>query len=148
MSISANVSCCLVSAPEKRVTKSGNPFVTAKAKVSTGDGLRMWVDLAVFDSRVASELAVLPVGAALAVAGDLYQTSWTSKDGDARSSWKMTVFGILNAAELSTSAKATRFNKSGGSANYARSIAAARPSADDSRSVARLWRDEVSRAAD
>jgi single-stranded DNA-binding protein len=145
MSISANVSCCLVSAPEKRVTKSGNPFVTAKAKVSTGDGLRMWVDLTAFDSRVASELAVLPVGAALAVAGDLYQTSWTSKDGDTRSSWKMTVFGILNAAELSTAARSARFNKPGGSVNYAQAIASARPSADDSRSVMRLWASEADR---
>lgn len=128
----------LKDAPAVRTSKAGREFLTATLRVLTG-GERgsLFIDVMAFEAGVVESLRVMKAGAPIALSGEMTPTTWTAKDGTTRSGWRMTASAMLTP-EMPNKG-------SGQQMDYARSIAAARPASQDSRSVMKLWEGEVGR---
>ena len=81
--------------PEQRTSKTGKPFVTAKARVSTGDGESVFVNVICFSESVCAALLALAAGDAVALAGTLKPGAWLDRDGTARPSLDLVAGQVL-----------------------------------------------------
>jgi hypothetical protein len=127
----------LKDAPALRTSKAGREFLTATLRVLTG-GERgsLFIDVMAFEAGVVESLRVMKAGAPIALSGEMTPTTWTAKDLTTRSGWRLTASAMLTP-EMP--------KKGSGQMDYARSIAAARPANQDSRSITKLWEGEVGR---
>jgi single-stranded DNA-binding protein len=81
----------LFRAPERRTSKTGTPFATAKMSAKQSDGEGIFISLICFDTELVERLTGLQAGAALAVAGRVSLTTYTAKDGNPRPGMDMVV---------------------------------------------------------
>jgi len=92
--IEALISGKLHGKPERRMSKSGNPFVTAKVRVPTGDDAA-FVAVVAFADTVQSMLLALDESEAVSLAGTLTADAWTDRDGKARPSLSLVANTVL-----------------------------------------------------
>lgn len=92
--IGAVVSGTLVGDPVERVTREGKAFTTASLRVPAGEDA-VFVGVAAFNPVAAGRLAQMRKGGAVAAVGVLEQTTWTGKDGNERTGWRLTASEVL-----------------------------------------------------
>jgi single-stranded DNA-binding protein len=94
--IGAVVTGTLVADPVERTTSKGSRFVTATLRVAAGEDA-IFVGLAAFDATAADRLAQMRKGGVCSACGVLEQTSWTTKDGEGRTGWRLTANEVMTA---------------------------------------------------
>lgn len=94
--IGANVYGTLTADPIERQTQAGKPFVTATLRVAAGSDA-LFIGVAAFDPTAAARLMQMRKGGVVAACGVLEQTSWTAKDGESRTGWRLTASEVLTA---------------------------------------------------
>ena len=110
MSIEALILGKLHQRAEQRTSKTGRPFVTAKARAATGDGESLFVNVIAFGDTECAALLALDAGDSLALAGTLKPGAWTDREGNARPSLDvvavkvLTVYGLKKKREASEQA--------------------------------------------
>lgn len=86
--------------PVARETKTGNTMATANLAVNAArhgeDEVTVWFSLAAFGKQ-SDELLRHGKGDILAAMGSLHRTRFTSRTGEARESWSLTVDAIVSA---------------------------------------------------
>jgi single-stranded DNA-binding protein len=112
MSIEALILGKLHQRAEQRTSKTGRPFVTAKARTAAGEGDALFVNVIAFGETACAALLALDAGDSLALAGTLKPGAWTDREGNARPSVDMvaaqvlTVYGLKKKREASGQAAA------------------------------------------
>lgn len=112
MSIEALILGKLHQRAEQRTSKTGRPFVTAKARTAAGDGDALFVNVIAFGETACAALMALDAGDSLALAGTPKPGAWTDREGNARPSVDMvaaqvlTVYGLKKKREASGQASA------------------------------------------
>lgn len=107
MSIEALILGKLHQRAEQRTSKTGRPFVTAKARTAAGEGDSLFVNVIAFGETACAALLALDAGDSLALAGTLKPGAWTDREGIARPSVGMvaaqvlTVYGLKKKREAS-----------------------------------------------
>jgi putative DNA primase/helicase len=105
MSIEALILRKLHQRAEQRTSKTGRPFVTAKARAAAGDGELLFVNVIAFGKTACAALLALDAGDSLALAGTLKPGAWTDREGNARPSLDvvatqvLTVYGLKKKRE-------------------------------------------------
>jgi single-stranded DNA-binding protein len=105
MSIEALILGKLHQRAEQRTSKTGRPFVTAKARAAAGDGESLFVNVIAFGDTACAALLALEAGDSLALAGTLKPGAWTDREGNARPSLDvvaaqvLTVYGLKKKRE-------------------------------------------------
>jgi hypothetical protein len=94
MSIFALASGTLFRRPERKVSKAGKPYVSAKLRSGDGDST-IWIALFAFSDTAQAELSALDDGDALAAQGRLSAELYQPTGGGARVNLSMTVSVIL-----------------------------------------------------
>ena len=89
MSIEALILGKLHQRAEQRTSKTGRPFVTAKARTAAGEGESLFVNVIAFGDTACAALLALDAGDSLALAGTLKPGAWTDREGNARPSVDM-----------------------------------------------------------
>lgn len=111
MSIEALILGKLHQRAEQRTSKTGRPFVTAKARTAAGEGESLFVNVIAFGETACAALLALDAGDSLALAGTLKPGAWTDREGNARPSVDMvaaqvlTVYGLKKKREASAEPK-------------------------------------------
>lgn len=83
--IDALVTGKLAAAPQRRTTKTGKPFATARLRVPTTDpAVTIFCSVAAFDAEAVAALLALGEGDAVSVAGSLKVGVWTDNNGNTR----------------------------------------------------------------
>lgn len=100
MSIEALILGKLHQRAEQRTSKTGRPFVTAKARAAAGDGDSLFVNVIAFDDTACAALLALDAGDSLALAGTLKPDAWTDREGNARPSLDMVAAQVLTVYGL------------------------------------------------
>ena len=112
MSIEALILGKLHQRAEQRTSKTGRPFVTAKARTAAGEGDSLFVNVIAFSESACAALLALDAGDSLALAGTLKPGAWTDREGNARPSVDMvaaqvlTVYGLKKRRDSSREAAA------------------------------------------
>jgi single-stranded DNA-binding protein len=112
MSIEALILGKLHQRAEQRTSKTGRPFVTAKARTAAGEGESLFVNVIAFGDTACAALLALDAGDSLALAGTLKPGAWTDREGNARPSVDMvaaqvlTVYGLKKKRDASGQAAA------------------------------------------
>ena len=96
MSASALISGRLQRDPERKVAKSGKPFVTAVLREGDGEAVNWW-NVLTFSESAADELMALKAGDALAVSGSFRTEIYNSKGGEQRISFTLFADRIITA---------------------------------------------------
>lgn len=100
MSIEALILGKLHQRAEQRTSKTGRPFVTAKARTAAGDGDSLFVNVITFGEAACAALLALDAGDSLALAGTLKPGLWTDREGNARPSVDTVAAQVLTAYGL------------------------------------------------
>lgn len=100
MSIEALILGKLHQRAEQRTSKTGRPFVTAKARTAAGDGDSLFVNVIAFGETACAALLALDAGDSLALAGTLKPGAWTDREGNARPSVDMVAAQVLTVYGL------------------------------------------------
>lgn len=112
MSIEALILGKLHQRAEQRTSKTGRPYVTAKARTAASEGDSLFVNVIAFSETACASLLTLDAGDSLALAGTLKPGAWTDREGNARPSVDMvaaqvlTVYGLKKKREASVQAPA------------------------------------------
>ena len=96
----------LYGAAEKRTSKGGKPFTTAKVRVPCGDGEPLYVNVIAFDIGACSALLALKNGDAVSLAGTLTPGAFIDKNGLARPALNVTASQVLTAYHVNHKRKA------------------------------------------
>lgn len=100
MSIEALILGKLHQRAEQRTSKTGRPFVTAKARTAAGDGESLFVNVIAFGDTACAALLALDAGDSLALAGTLKPGAWTDREGNARPSLDVVAAQVLTVYGL------------------------------------------------
>jgi len=100
MSIEALILGKLHQRAEQRTSKTGRPFVTAKARTAAGEGESLFVNVIAFGDTACAALLALDAGDSLALAGTLKPGAWTDREGNARPSVDMVAAQVLTVYGL------------------------------------------------
>ena len=106
--IDALIAGRLYGKPQERTSSAGNPFVTAKARVSTRTGESLFVNVIAFDETAVTALLALSDGDAVALAGELTPKAYTSKDGEAKPSLDLLAYSVLTEYHVQRKRQAVR----------------------------------------
>jgi single-stranded DNA-binding protein len=98
MSASALVSGRLFRDPERKVSKAGKPFVTAKLREGASDAV-VWWSLLAFDEGCREELLRLRDGDAVAVSGPFTVTTY-ERNGEIRLNHSIVAERLISAQRL------------------------------------------------
>ena len=93
---------------EQRTSKTGRPFVTAKARTAAGEGESLFVNVIAFSESACAALLALDAGDAVALAGTLKPGAWTDREGTARASLDIVAAQVLTVYGLKKKRDATR----------------------------------------
>lgn len=104
--IDALIAGRLYGQPQQRLSKNGNPFVTAKLRVSMPNGETAFVNVITFRESVGAALLALSEGAAVALAGELKAGAYTAQDGTPRPSLDLTAHEVLTEYHVTRRRKA------------------------------------------
>ena len=99
MSIEALLLGKLYQRAERRASKAGNPFVTAKLRVAS-EGESLFVNVVAFSESACAALLALDAGDSVALAGTLKAGAWLDKDGAARPNLDMVAANVMTAYAL------------------------------------------------
>lgn len=94
--------------PVRRTGKNGNPFVTAKVRVSTAGGEAMFVNVIAFVDAAAIALLALSDGGSVALSGELTPKVWTDKAGASRPALDMVAHAVLTEYHVNRKRQAVR----------------------------------------
>ena len=100
MSIEALILGKLHQRSERRTSKAGRPFVTAKARAAAGDGDAVFVNVIAFSESVCTALLALDAGDSLVLAGTLKPGAWNDREGSARPSVDLVAAQVLTVYAL------------------------------------------------
>ena len=100
MSIEALILGKLHQRAEQRTSKTGRPFVTAKARTAAGEGESLFVNVIAFGETACAALLALDAGDSLALAGTLKPGVWTDREGNARPSLDLVAAQVLTVYGL------------------------------------------------
>lgn len=100
MSIEALILGKLHQRAEQRTSKTGRPFVTAKARAAAGDGESLFVNVIAFGDTACAALLAMDAGDSLALAGTLKPGAWTDREGNARPSIDVVAAQVLTVYGL------------------------------------------------
>lgn len=89
----------LYATPEERTSRNGNPFVTAKLLVPTGDE-RVFCNVIAFDPNACAALLALNEGESASVAGELRPRLYEANDGTTRLSLDCTAHAVVTAYQV------------------------------------------------
>lgn len=92
--------------PAQRTAKTGSTFVTAKMRVSAGDGESTFVNVICFDADTCTALVALGDGDAVAMAGPLTPKVWTDKQGIAKPALDIVCHHLVTAYHIQRKRKA------------------------------------------
>lgn len=93
--IDALIAGKLYGEPLRRTSKNGNPFVTAKLRISMADGQSVFANIIAFRESVCDALLALADGASVALAGEMKVSAYLAKDGDAKPSCDLQAHEVL-----------------------------------------------------
>ncbi|MCA8422053.1 single-stranded DNA-binding protein [Burkholderia seminalis] len=124
--------------PGERTGPSGRPFVTAKMRVSVGDGDTHFVNVIAFDERAKTALLALDDGDCVALAGTLTPKVWTDRNGDAKPALDMVAHVVLTAYHVKRKRAAMQDSNDGDERR------SGRPAMDGSRQAATFYSDDTS----
>jgi single-stranded DNA-binding protein len=85
----------LVADPDRKLTKAGKDYATARLSVTDREGGEHLALLTAFDDGAVRALLSLAKGAALVVVGELSIGVWTPESGEARPSLRVLVHRVL-----------------------------------------------------
>jgi len=86
----------LVADPERKTTKAGKSYATARLSVTDRDGGEHLALATAFDEQALTALLALAKGDAVAVAGELSVGVWTPEGKEPRPSLRVLVHGVLS----------------------------------------------------
>ncbi|THJ54320.1 single-stranded DNA-binding protein [Burkholderia sp. LS-044] len=124
--------------PGERTGPSGRPFVTAKMRVSVGDGDALFVNVIAFANDARAVLLALDDGDSVALAGTLTPKVWTDRNGDAKPALDMVAHAVLTAYHVKRKRAAMQGSNEGDEHR------GGRPSVDRSRQAAAFYSGEAS----
>lgn len=81
--------------PGQRTSSNGNPFATAKLRVSVRTGETYFVNVIAFAEQAISALLALSDGDSVALAGELTPKVYTPANGDPRASLDLLTHAVL-----------------------------------------------------
>lgn len=93
---------------QQRTGKSGKPFVTAKVTTTAKDGNAQFVNVIAFAPDACRALLALDAGEAVALAGELSSSVYTSKDGVPRVGLDLTAHAVLTAYHVTRKRRAVQ----------------------------------------
>ncbi|RQQ08146.1 single-stranded DNA-binding protein [Burkholderia stagnalis] len=120
--------------PGERTGPSGRPFVTAKMRVSVGDGDALFVNVIAFSDDVKVALLALDDGDSVALAGTLTPKVWTDRNGDAKPALDMVAHTVMTAYHVKRKRAAVQGANDGDE----------RPAMDGARRAAALYGGDTS----
>lgn len=106
----------LHSAPVKRTSAKGTPYITAQMRAAGDDAETVWVSLIAFDAGAVEVLGKLAAGDAVAVAGHASLSTWQANDGEHKAGLKVTVSKVMSVYEAG---KRRGASSKGGNASHA-----------------------------
>lgn len=106
--IDAIITGKIYSAPERRVSKTGSEYLTAKVRAATGNGEALFVNCIVFDADAARSLLALQSGDSLSISGELTPGAWLDRGGEPRPSLSMVVSKVLTLYNLDKKRKSSK----------------------------------------
>jgi single-stranded DNA-binding protein len=98
--IDALIQGSLYGGPQKRASKAGRIFVTAKLRTSIANGESLFVNVIGFSDTVITALLALAEGDSVAIAGELNVGIYTDKNGNARPSLNLTAHAVLTEYDV------------------------------------------------
>jgi hypothetical protein len=98
----------LYGVPAERTDKHGKRYVTCKVRVSTRDGLAVFVNVIAFASPAVRALLALTDGDAVALAGELTPDAYAAKDGTVRPSLDLLAHAVLTEYHVARKRHAVR----------------------------------------
>ncbi|WP_080404117.1 single-stranded DNA-binding protein [Burkholderia ubonensis] len=124
--------------PGERTGPSGRPFVTAKMRVSVGDGDALFVNVIAFANDARAVLLALDDGDSVALAGTLTPKVWTDRNGDAKPALDMVAHAVLTAYHVKRKRAAMQGSNDGDERR------SGRPAMDGSRQAAAFYSSDTS----
>lgn len=106
----------LHSAPVRRTSAKGTPYVTTQMRAAGDDGETVWCSLIAFDAGAVESLGKLTAGDTVAIAGHASLSTWTAKDGEHKAGLKVTVSKVMSVYEAG---KKRGASSNGGNASHA-----------------------------
>jgi single-stranded DNA-binding protein len=97
----------IAKSPERRISKAGRPFVTAKVRVVAGEDA-VFVGVVAFSEAAQAALQALGEGDSVALAGTLTPRAWIDREGNARPALDMVAHSVLTPYALKHKRKAAR----------------------------------------
>lgn len=86
--------------PLQRNSKNGNPFVTAKVRVTTAQGESLFSNVIAFNDAPRRMLLALEANDTVAIAGTLTPKVWIDGNGEARPSLDVVAHAVLTAYQV------------------------------------------------
>lgn len=84
----------LYAKPEQRTSRNGNPFVTAKLLVPTGED-RVFCNIIAFDAGACTALLALEEGESASIAGELRPKLYEASDGSTKLTLDCTAHAVI-----------------------------------------------------
>lgn len=106
--IDAIITGKIYTAPERRVSKNGSEYLTAKVRAATGNGEALFVNCIVFEADAARSLLALQSGDSLSISGELTPGAWLDREGQPRPSLSMVVSKVLTLYNLDKKRKSSK----------------------------------------
>lgn len=98
---------------ERRESKTGKPFWTAKVRTPMQDGESVLAGLIAFKEDAGRALMALSDGDSIAVAGELSIATYTAKDGSVKPSVRIAAHSVLTAYHVARKRQAMRAGEEG-----------------------------------
>jgi len=96
--------------PVSRVSKSGNPYVTAKLRTSTREGETVWANVIAFDKAAVAALLALGDGDPVSMVGEATPKVYIPPDGPPRPSLDLVAHGVQSPYSVTRKRRATQTN--------------------------------------
>jgi single-stranded DNA-binding protein len=93
--IDALIAGRLYGTPQRRTSKNGNAFVTAKVRTPMANGESTFINVVAFNDTAINAMLALGEGDSVAIAGELKVSVYQSADGTARPSLDLVAHAVL-----------------------------------------------------
>lgn len=104
--IDALIAGRLFATPQRRTSKTGNPFATAKVRTAMVNGESAFVNVVAFADAAVAALLALGEGDSVALAGELKVSTFTDKGGVAKPSLDLVAYAVLTEYHVQRKRKA------------------------------------------
>lgn len=93
--IAALIQGTLVADPVERTSTNGRSFWTVSVRVPAGDDT-LFIGLGTFSETAGARLMNLAKGASISAVGSMEQSTWTDRDGNVRTGWRLAATEVLS----------------------------------------------------